>query len=213
MPAVTVPPSPNGLPIATTQSPTRTRVESAKRTKGSGRGRIDLEHGDVRGDVAPDHLGLIFGAVGERDGDLLDHRVGPRRRDDMVVGDDIAVGGDDEARAERTAALRDRAFALAALLGRLAAEAAEEFLEARRQLPALDLDALPGRNVDHRGLQPLGEVGEAHRRVARRRRADRAGLVLRDLRGDRIEGQRRGGSAEEESAGDGIDVTHGMIPS
>ena len=37
MPAVTVPPRPNGLPIATTHSPTRTRLESPKRTKGSGR--------------------------------------------------------------------------------------------------------------------------------------------------------------------------------
>ena len=213
MPAVTVPPSPNGLPIATTQSPTLSRVESAKRTKGSGRERIDLEHGDVGGGVAPDDLGFIFGPVGERDGDLLDHRVGPSRGDDMVVGDDIAVGGDDEARAERAAALGDRPFALAPLLGHFAAEAAEEFLEAGRHLPALDLDALPGRDVDHRGLQPLGEVGEAHRRAAGRHRADRSGLVLGDLRGDRIEGQGRGCPAEEKSAGDGIDVTHGSDPS
>ena len=34
MPAVTEPPSPNGLPIATTQSPTRALVESPNFTKG-----------------------------------------------------------------------------------------------------------------------------------------------------------------------------------
>ena len=36
MPAVTVPPSPNGLPIAITQSPTRTASESPNETAGSG---------------------------------------------------------------------------------------------------------------------------------------------------------------------------------
>ena len=212
MPAVTVPPSPNGLPIASTQSPTLTRVEFGEADERQRPGRRDLEHGDVGGDVAADHLGLIFGAVGEGDGDLLDHRVRPRRGDDVVVGDDIAVGGDDEAGAERAAALGHSAAVLVIIalvaLRRLAAEAAEEFLEARRQLAPLHLDALPGRDVDHRRLKPLGEAGEAHRRSAGRDGGHRARLVLGGLGGDRIEGQGSGGAAEENGAGDCIDVTH-----
>jgi hypothetical protein len=93
------------------------RVESPKRTKGSGLVGLTLRHRDVGDLVAPDHLGLIFGAVGERDRDLLDHRVRPRRRDDVIVGDDLAVGRDDEAGAERAAALGDRALAPAAAFG------------------------------------------------------------------------------------------------
>src|SRR5204863_3443157 len=92
----------------------------------------------------------------------------------------------------------------------LAAEAAEEFLEARRHLPALGGDALASRDVDHRRLEPLGEVGEAHRRAARSGGGDRAGLVLRRLRGDWVEAQCRGGAAEENGAGNAIDVTHGL---
>ena len=79
---------------------------------------------------------------------------------------------------------------------------------------ALDLDALPGRDVDHRRLEPLGEVGEAHRRAARGGAGgDGARLVLRGLRADRVEGQGRGGAAEEDGAGDAVDVTHVRDPS
>ena len=44
IPAVTVPPSPKGLPIAITQSPTRACAESPQRTNGSGPGALILSN-------------------------------------------------------------------------------------------------------------------------------------------------------------------------
>ena len=123
----------------------------------------------------------------EGDGDRLDRRVVARRRDDMVVGDDIAVGRDDEARAERAAALRDRASSPSPPRRRLPPKRRKNSSKPGGSLRrAVDLDALLGRDVDHRRLQPRGEVGEAHRRArARRGGGDRARLVLRGLRAER----------------------------
>ena len=61
MPLVTVRSSPNGLPIATTGSPTSSvggvaegqRVELARR-------RVDLEQGQVGGRVGADHFGVYW---------------------------------------------------------------------------------------------------------------------------------------------------------
>ena len=95
MPLVTVASRPNGEPIATTFSPT---VDRRRRADG---GR--LQAGDV--------LGLDHGEVGERvgadDGRLLGRAVVEAHRDlaaladrgDVVVGEDLAVGADDDARA------------------------------------------------------------------------------------------------------------------
>ncbi len=48
MPIVTVWPRPNGLPMATTYSPTRERIARAERRGGQVPGRVlQLEHGDV----------------------------------------------------------------------------------------------------------------------------------------------------------------------
>ncbi len=103
----------------------------------------------------------------------------------MVVGDDVAVGIDDEARAERGAA--------ALLL--LAALAVEEFLEqllerrARRQLRqvaqarALLGHVLGGGDVDHGRHQHFDQVGEACRRVARLSRCNDDGLDKRQCQG------------------------------
>ena len=59
MPAVSVRSSPNGLPIATTESPTSTVDESPS---GSGcsaaRGQVDLEHGEIGRGVRADDLRL-----------------------------------------------------------------------------------------------------------------------------------------------------------
>ena len=97
MPTVTVPPRPNGLPIAITQSPMRITSELPNFTAVElVRLGIDLQHGDVGLGVGADQFGLELGAVGEIDLDLVG--VG----DDVVVGDDDALLGiDDEARAER----------------------------------------------------------------------------------------------------------------
>ena len=120
MPAVTVFSKPNGEPIATTHSPTRRRVGSPNFTAGSVPVVLDLDQRDVGALVGADHLGLEFALVGELDGDLVG------ALDDVRVGQDVAVRGDDEARAER-AALRARSLLRPGLLPRN--EAAEEFLD------------------------------------------------------------------------------------
>jgi len=80
--------------------------------------RIDLELGDVRLAIAADHLRLDLARVAQLDGDLLcglDH---------VCVGEQVAVGADDESGAER---LR---FELARSGSRnLGHEAAEELVE------------------------------------------------------------------------------------
>ena len=71
MPAVTVPPRPNGLPIASTQSPTRSLSRIAELHRGQRLVRLHLQQGDVAGLVAPDHLRLQRGVVLQGDGDLV----------------------------------------------------------------------------------------------------------------------------------------------
>ena len=96
MPAVTVPPRLNGLPIATTHSPSRTLSESPNFTALSGLVGLTLQHREIGLLIAADHLGLEPRAVGEDHVDLVGFG------DHVVVGDDDAGRIDDEARAERT---------------------------------------------------------------------------------------------------------------
>ena len=217
MPAVTVPPRPNGLPIATTQSPTRVAVESPNWTNGRSVASI-LSSARSETTSRPTSARLIFLAVGQRHGDRDRPSAPPARRPappeiDMVVGDDIAVGRDDEARAERGRLAR-RPGGRRRRCRRRAAELAEQIARtACRRTDCrccADLDALRGRDVDHRRLQLGGEIGEAHRRAgARRGGGDGAGRVLRDLRADRLlHDQGGGGAAGEHGGGDGIGVTH-----
>ena len=85
MPAVTVRSSPKGLPIATTASPTSTRVESASVSGVSAlRVGVDLEQGDVGRRIAADERRLERVVVREPDLD----RGGAV--DDVVVRDDVS---------------------------------------------------------------------------------------------------------------------------
>ena len=86
MPAVTVPPRLNGLPIAITHSPSRTLVGVAELHRLQRLGRLHLQHREIGLRVAADHLGLQPRAVVEDDGDLVG------------VGDDVVVGDDDAGR-------------------------------------------------------------------------------------------------------------------
>src|SRR5260370_31661008 len=93
MPVVTVPPRPNGLPTAITGWPAHLGGVS----EGDVRQRLvalDLDQGEVGLLVAPHHLGRQLAAIRQGDGD----RVG--LAGDGEVGDDPAVGVDDEARAD-----------------------------------------------------------------------------------------------------------------
>ena len=55
---MTVPPRPNGLPIASTQSPTRVLSLSPNLTEGSGFGGLILQQREIDLGVAADQLGL-----------------------------------------------------------------------------------------------------------------------------------------------------------
>ena len=107
MPRVTVPPRPKGLPTAMTSSPTRTWSLSPS----SSTGRffvVDLEQREVGLLVGADDLGVELAVVGEADL----HGLGVV--DHVVVGDDVAVALDHEARAERHALLDGLGAALRA---------------------------------------------------------------------------------------------------
>ena len=71
MPAVTDPPSPNGLPAATIQSPTSTSRLSPQVTLGSGAAGLTLITAMSVSSSQPDHLGRQFGAVDQRHDDLV----------------------------------------------------------------------------------------------------------------------------------------------
>jgi len=80
------------------------------------------------------------------------------------VGENVAVGADDEARAERTAL--EIARPLSAGTRRARDEAPEEiverivFLEIRNLRRSTALANLSGTDVDDGGALPLGEIGE-----------------------------------------------------
>ena len=105
MPEVTVRSRPNGLPIATTASPTSTASESA-RTSGvsAACGGVDLEQRDVGGRVAADE-GRLQGVVVREA-----HLDRGRSVDDVVVGDDVPLLVEHEARAERLRGLLELAL-------------------------------------------------------------------------------------------------------
>ena len=90
MPAVTVPPRPNGLPTATHPvADARRLVRKLDVRKVAA--AVDLDQRNVGARIGADHLGRVGLAVvgGDLDGLRLVH--------DVVVGDGIAVGGDEEA--------------------------------------------------------------------------------------------------------------------
>ena len=103
MPAVTVPPRLNGLPIAITHSPSRSLSELPNFTDLSGLSVLTCSSARSVLVSRADQLGLERGAVVEDDGDLVG--VG----DDVVVGDHEPGRIDDEAGAERIDAARRRA--------------------------------------------------------------------------------------------------------
>ena len=97
MPTVTEPPSPNGLPIAITQSPTLSLSGRAEGHRGQRLLRRHLQQREIGlGVLADDLVDLELGAVVEVDDDLVG------AVDDVIVGDDEAfLAVDDEAGAER----------------------------------------------------------------------------------------------------------------
>ena len=100
MPAVTVPPRLNGLPMAITHSPSRSLPLLPNFTAFSGLSECTRKQRQIAFGVLADQFGRELGAVVEDDADLVG--VG----DDVIVGHDEAGRIDDEARAERIDAVR-----------------------------------------------------------------------------------------------------------
>ena len=156
MPAVTEPPRPNGLPAASTQSPTSTWRESPHVDGGQRAGRLHLDQRHVGQFVGADHLGGQPRAVGQRDHDLVGVT------DHVVVGHDQAGRVDDEARAGAHRLL----LSIAEAAAELAAE--RRVAQFRRQF-AQHLaagDGLGHRDVHHRRQHALDQRREALRRRA-----------------------------------------------
>ena len=153
MPLVTVWPTPNGLPMASTRSPTSMPlgIREGQRRKLLALG-IDAQHRQVGPLVIGDDRGVELAPVAEHDGDLLG------AVDHMLVGDDQAIGADDDAGAERVLHPLPRP----AETGIVAEELLEErIVEHRRGRLCLHHPA--GVDVDHRrrGLLDDGREGQA----------------------------------------------------
>ena len=166
MPAVTVPPSPNGLPTATTQSPTLAWSLSPQRDKGQLVVGVDLQQREVGLFVAADDLRRMAAVVLQDHGDLIGVA------DDVVVGHDVAARIDDEARAER----HDLApgLRLAAVLE----EPAQQLVERRA-----GCRSLRRRRADGRRSRPRRSSGRRCRRPPARpdRPAGRGSAADRNL--------------------------------
>ena len=164
MPAVTVFSKPNGEPIATTHSPDPADVRVAE-AHDRQPVRLDLEQRDVGAAVGADHLRLELALVGQLHRDLV------RRLDDVRVGQDVAVGADDEARAER--------LRLELARPGIGHEAPEEFVERIVFREIRDLrqqriaHRLRGADVDDGRallLDQIGEIGQLRGRPRARTR-------------------------------------------
>ena len=181
MPEVTVWPSPNGSPMATTKSPTRRSFEARQRNRLQAVGR-DLQHGQVGVRIRADHARLDRAVVVQGHVDVVG------ALGDMVVGQHIALGRiDDHARAER---LLD---ALARLVRDV--EEAPEYRVVEERIAHLHAGLRV--DVDHGRRDPVD-----HRRQSRQRLAIdcRRQAGLRRSRRDRPRSQRRESAAMKDEA-------------
>ncbi len=158
MPDVTVWPTPNGLPIASTTSPTCRWSTSPNAMTGSlSRSILSTARSDS-GSV-PTIVARPIAAVAERHLDVVG------ALDDVIVGQQVADGRDDHARAEPDLAL----------LGRLARTAAEKQAETRVVRPSRgtargDADDRGGRALCGLGIARRRRPGADQRDAAHRRR-------------------------------------------
>ncbi len=164
MPAVTVPPRPKGLPIGDDPVADARLGRIAELDEGQRLLGHDLEHGEVARGVGADQLRLD---IRVRSGmmTVIESTVAPRApgADHVVVGDDVAVGRDDEARTERLRLAR-----LGALPPPWPPGAPGAPWPPNRSPNGVPEKGLlgtctrwRGRDVDHGRLEPLDHVGKA----------------------------------------------------
>ncbi len=172
----------------------------AELDEGQGLFRRDLENREIGcGVLANDGRG-IFGAVGQNDGDRINGRALCARCHHVIIGDDIAIGGNDEARAQRLRlpGLRPPPAATIA--------EAEEIAKGRTSERVLHLNALIRGNVDHGRLETFDHVGETAGSATRR---GGGALVLGGLRDDvRAGGYGEGRATHQKRRSDCISITH-----
>jgi len=120
--------------MANTHSPIRDRSESPRRAYGSFHRRGDLNEGQVRCSVPPLDLGVVFLSVGQFHLDLvgLIH--------DVIVGEDVAVLGDDETGSQTPLI---------------------------KITPQNVLDYPGSRDIDNRRAEPFHQIGDRRRRDGR----------------------------------------------
>ena len=141
-PAVTVLDSPNGLPMATIGLADHQVGRGTEPDRGQGSaGLPDAQDRQVVVGIRSDDVALELEA---RPGHRRDLR---RARDDVLVGQDDALGVDDRARAER----------LVGAAPRTGIEAEEEIVEDRGPSPP---EGLFGRDVDDRGGDLLDDLDD-----------------------------------------------------
>ena len=131
------------------------------------RGAVDLDERDIRLRIAADDLGLELLAGVELDDDLVGVL------DDVVVGENVAGGVDDEPGAEALRLEGPAGIAEEALEG--AEEVVEGVLLAFAHAAEGILHLLRGGDVHHRGRDVRREVREVRER---HRRGGRAGAAL-----------------------------------
>ena len=142
-PVVTLFEYPSGLPMAMATCPTRSAAESPNSTKGSAAGGADAQHGEVRVGIAADQIGFDAGLFVQ----AHDQPLGAVH--DMTVGEQIAVGREQESRTAR--------------VPRIARRAAGAALR--------DLDEGDGRSDALQGADHGAGIGIEDRRVIARRRS------------------------------------------
>ena len=172
-PVVTVCERPNGLPIAMTVSPVRRSSERPIVDERQPLLRLELQHGEVGGRIGPHHLRDELAPVEQA------HPEAGAALDDVVVREDVAVGRDDDARAERG----DRvALAVARALEEVAEEELRHGAPPRRHP---DADELLGGDVHDRAAHLLHRL--------RRRACAGSATAARRGGGGRSVGRRRPG--------------------
>ena len=182
----------------------------AELDEGEGFAPIDLEHGEIAVGIVADQFGLVFRPVRKRYGDLR-HRPAIGCRDDVIVRDHVAIGGNEEAGAERGAfAILRLAVARRSLIALTAIEQLFERCALEGIARLLHLDALTRGDIDHGGLQLFGQFGEACRGTGARDDRIHPGIViLRDLRACRKAGrQRKRRAAGQKYARQSVGISH-----
>ena len=167
--------------------------------------RLDLQHSQIGQRIAADHARLVLAPVRQCDRDRFDRLVAAfARRNHVVVGNDIAISGDDEAAAQAGRLARDRLTAVLLFL-----ETAEQIFQriaaglAGHAAHAADFHLLCGRHVHHRRRQPRRQIGKAARRATGWRNGHgRCHGVLRRLGGRRLRDGNGGQASGQNSDGD-----------